>query len=148
MRKPALRDAVAERWLHRISAPLVAIVEAEGPAPVRLRQWFGTLRALKRRKLLDDPELFATYHALAEATQVAVQGHVIELQSHLTRLIEAGMAEGSFKPGDPRVMARAVFDATTRFHHPMHAASWTEPDNDARFEQVWALVMEGLVQGR
>src|SRR6266508_2226409 len=31
--KAALRDAVAERWLARVSAPLAEIAAADGPAP-------------------------------------------------------------------------------------------------------------------
>src|SRR5512147_3308620 len=31
--KAALRDAVAERWLHRISDPLEAVAKAKHPAP-------------------------------------------------------------------------------------------------------------------
>jgi hypothetical protein len=30
--------------------------------------------------------------------------------------------------------ARAVFDATTRFHNPAHAAQWTDPEIDAASE--------------
>jgi hypothetical protein len=41
-------------------------------------------------------------------------------------------------------MARAVFDATTRFHNPAHAAQWREPDIDAAFDRVWVLVLKGL----
>src|SRR5512143_1022055 len=63
--KAALRDAVTERWLAGVSAPLEAIAAETGPAPERLHRWFDLLIATKRRRALDDPELFATYHALA-----------------------------------------------------------------------------------
>ena len=43
--KAALRDAVTERWLARVSAPLAAIVAEDGPAPERLRRWFDLLIA-------------------------------------------------------------------------------------------------------
>src|SRR5260370_11299917 len=63
--KAALRDAVTERWLARVSTPLAAVMSDDSPAPERLRRWFDLLRASKRAKLLDDPELFATYMAIA-----------------------------------------------------------------------------------
>src|SRR5690349_5966612 len=63
--KAALRDAVTERWLHRVSEPLAEIAARKGPAPERLRQWFDALIAKKRRKVLEDPELFATYIRIA-----------------------------------------------------------------------------------
>ena len=33
--KASLREAVAKRWLDRLSAPLLKIAEASGPAPAR-----------------------------------------------------------------------------------------------------------------
>ena len=36
--KATLRDAVAERWLARISAPLAKVAATPGPAPERLRR--------------------------------------------------------------------------------------------------------------
>src|SRR3954465_5326412 len=56
--KAELRDAVIERWLARVSAPLDAIVGETGPAPQRLRRWLGALIETKRRKVGDDPEMF------------------------------------------------------------------------------------------
>lgn len=59
--KAALRVAVAERWLHRVSTPLGAIAKEPGSATERLHRWLVQLIRLKRQKVLDDPELFATY---------------------------------------------------------------------------------------
>lgn len=54
--KAALRDAVAERWLSRISAPLEAVASEQGPAPERLRRWFDVLMQTKRKMMRDDPD--------------------------------------------------------------------------------------------
>src|SRR5437867_13402029 len=56
--KAALRESVAERWLDRVSAPLAAVVADDGPAVDRLRRWLDLLVATKRKKALDDPDLF------------------------------------------------------------------------------------------
>jgi hypothetical protein len=45
---------------------------------------------------------------------------------------------------DPVAVARAVFDATARFHNPVHAPEWSDPGIDAAFEGVWSLVLSGL----
>ena len=37
--KAALRDAVAERWLHSISEPLALVAAQHAPAPERLHRW-------------------------------------------------------------------------------------------------------------
>jgi AcrR family transcriptional regulator len=142
--KAELRDAVTERWLTRVSAPLDAIVQESGPAPQRLQRWFAKLIEIKRRKVLDDPEMFATYHALAEDARAIVMGHVGTLTAHLTAIIADGVARGEFAVDDPAAAARAVFDATGRFHNPAHAAEWSDPQIDKAFEGVWQLVLRGL----
>jgi len=142
--KAALRDAVTEGWLHRVSAPLAEIAARKGPAPERLRQWFEALMAAKRRKVLDDPEMFATYFRLASDAREVVQAHVDELVGQIARIIEDGVKSGAFSVKDPKVAAKAVFDATARFHHPTHAAEWSDPGNEAAFEGVWALLQSAL----
>jgi AcrR family transcriptional regulator len=124
--KAALREAVAERFLETTSAPLEDIDEP--------KQWFTTLMATKRAKALEDPELFATYVALARESGDAVQRHVDTLIGQLTRIV-----------GDEQT-ARALFDATARFHDPRHAAEWTGAEIDERFEGVWALLAQAIAR--
>lgn len=145
--KAALRDAVAERWLHRVSTPLAEIAEEQGSATERLHQWFMQLMTLKRQKVLDDPELFATYSAIAEEARGVVQAHVSELVRQLAQIIESGISSKEFKVADAHETAKAVFNATIRFHHPAHAWEWSAPNIDADFAQVWRLVLAGLVVG-
>lgn len=145
--KAALRDAVTERWLHRVSAPLAEVAAESEPAALRLRRWLDRLIDLKRRKALDDPELFATYYALASESLGAVQSHVAELVGQVAQIIEAGQAEGVFRVADRQAAARAVFQATARFHHPLHAAEWQDPAIDSDFDAIWALLLAGLRGG-
>ncbi len=142
--KAALRDAVTERWLARISTPLAAVVTEPGPAPARLRRWFDLLIASKRQKVFDDPELFATYITLVADARDVVSAHVVTLVGQITQIIADGVAQGTFTVADPALAARAVFDATGRFHNPAHSAEWSDPGIDAAFEAVWALVLGGL----
>lgn len=142
--KAALRDAVAQRWLHEIAAPLQAIANDDEPAPRRLRRWLEALIAAKRGRARDDPELFATYVQLAGASREVIAEHVDALTDQLAQIIAAGVDAGSFATDDPRATARAVFDATGRFHNPAHAAEWSDPGIDAAFAGVWQLVLGGL----
>ena len=142
--KAALRDAVTERWLARVSAPLTTIAESPAPAVERLRQWLEALIAIKRKKVQDDPEMFATYHALAMEARDVTAAHVDGLVDQLARIVADGMAEGVFGVADARATARALTNATTRFHNPAHAASWSDPEVDRAFEEVWSLILNGL----
>lgn len=144
--KAALRDAVTQRWLHRVSEPLAIVATEEGRADQRLRRWLDLLIATKRHKVRDDPELFATYHALAEEAREVVGLHVQDLVNQIEQIIQDGVLQGRFDAADPPLAAKAVFDATTRFHHPAHALEWDAPSIDSDFEGVWQMVMNGLLR--
>ena len=142
--KTALREAVTQRWLDRAHTGLADIAAADSSAPQRLRRWLAALFAAKRRKALDDPELFATYSVLATETSAVVGEHIRDLVGQLTRIIADGAAAGEFTVDDPAVAGKAVFDATARYHDPTHAAQWSDPDVDAQFDAVCSLLLAGL----
>jgi AcrR family transcriptional regulator len=142
--KAALRDAVTERWLARVSAPLSAIADEDGPAPDRLRRWFDALIGAKHAKALADPELFATYLALAADARAVVAEHVDHLTGQLAHIVADGVTQGVFATPDPAATGRALFDATARFHNPAHAGEWSDPANAAAFAAVWGLLLRGL----
>jgi AcrR family transcriptional regulator len=143
--KAALRDSVTERWLSRVSEPLALIAAEHSPAAQRLRRWLDLLIGTKRRRVLDEPELFANYMELAARAREVVQAHVATLVAQIAQIIADGVAQGEFRDIDSLAAGRAVFDATARFHNPAHAAEWQAPDIDAAFEGVWSLVLSGLI---
>ncbi|HRE46931.1 MAG TPA: TetR family transcriptional regulator [Aggregatilineales bacterium] len=145
--KAALRDAVTERWLARLCAPLAAVVGENTPAPERLRRWFDLLIRSKRSRALDDPELFATYIQLVAGARDVVKGHVDTLVSQIAQIIAEGVKQGDFTVNDPFAAGQGVFYATARFHDPVHAAEWADLNIDAAFESVWTLLMRGLGAG-
>jgi AcrR family transcriptional regulator len=142
--KAALRDAVLERWLHRITAPLEAVVRGREPAPERLRIWLERLMAAKRRRALNEAALFATYGILAADARAVVTAHVDTLVDQIARILADGIGSGTFAVDDARSTARAVFDATARFHNPAHASEWGDPGIDQAFEGVWLLLLAAL----
>lgn len=146
--KAALRDAVTERWLAEVSAPLAAVAAEAGSAPERLRRWLDLLIMSKRKRAFDDPEMFATYLEIAADARDVVKAHVNELTGQLGRIIADGVAQGEFTAVDPAAAGRAVFDATGRFHNPAHAAEWSDPGIEAAYEGVWALILGGLGASR
>jgi len=145
--KAALRDAVTEQWLADVSEPLATIAAEETPAPERLGRWLNQLIHAKRQRALEDPELFATYIEIAADSREVVKAHVDNLVAQLSRMIMDGIAQGEFAVADAPVAARAVFDATNRFHNPAHASEWTDSGIDAAFEGVWTLILRGLGGG-
>jgi AcrR family transcriptional regulator len=146
--KAALRDAVTERWLASISGPLEAVANEKRPARVRLRRWLDLLVESKHSKALADPELFATYIELTAGARDVVKAHVDSLVAQLARIITDGVEEGAFETARPQAAARAVFDATARFHNPIHAAEWSDPEIEAAYKRVRSLVLDGLPRKR
>jgi len=142
--KAELRELVVGRWAEATMAPLRAIAARPGPAPQRLRRLFDTLIAVKWRRAADDPELFAAYRTLAVGARSAASIHVDELIGLAAAIIRSGVEEGTFRAVDPVAASRAVLFATSRFHHPAHAAEWSNPTIDATYDDVWQMLMDGL----
>jgi AcrR family transcriptional regulator len=142
--KASLREAVAKRWLDRVSSPLDEIVASNEPAPVRLEQWLRTLCTAKQKKVCEDPEMFATYLTLAREACSAVRAHREHLMDQVAGILSDGVKEGTFAVADPDASARAIFDATVRYHNPAHAEEWKDPELTARFDALIALLMRGL----
>ncbi|MFJ4198567.1 TetR family transcriptional regulator [Streptomyces sviceus] len=142
--KAALREAVTKRWLDRTTEVLAAIVEEDRAPQARLRDWFAALFEAKRRKAGDDPELFATYSVLAGESVEAVTGHLAELIGQLTRVVQDGVDAGAFAVADPAVTARALFQATGRFHDPGYAGEWEKPGAEEEFTALLDLLVRGV----
>ena len=146
--KAELRDLVVARWVDATMPPLRAIVDSNRPAPKRLRKLLDALIAVKRKRASDDPELFTAYRTLAAGAQSITTAHVDELVAMIAAVIRAGVKEGSLRKVDAAVTARALLLATLRFHHPAHAAEWTSPNIDAEFDELWRLLMRGLLPAK
>ncbi|CAM3558151.1 TetR family transcriptional regulator [Kibdelosporangium persicum] len=143
--KAALREAVTRQWLHRSHAPVAKAAGADLPAPERLRNWLATLFDTKRHKVLDDPELFATFTALVVENSTVVADHIADLTGEIARILRDGVAAGEFAPiEDVDRTARAVFDATARFHDPAYSGDWTRDGIDQAFDAVCVLILTSL----
>lgn len=145
--KQALREAVTQRWLEPHRDELAAIASASDSPPERLRFWLERLLASKRARSLSDPELFAAYRFLASHDSAIAEAHVVDLLSQLEVIIAAGIYDGSFVPPGGAAaadVARAIFDATTRFHHLAHVEEWRDEQVVADLDAVCTLLLQGL----
>ncbi|MGA5817433.1 TetR family transcriptional regulator [Kitasatospora sp. NPDC094028] len=148
--KTALREAVNQRWLDQANQKLKTISTDDGlgTASERLHSWLTTLFDTKRKKALDDPELFATYQVLTDENSGLVEEHIETLIGQIAEIIHSGVDAKEFKLTHIQNTARAVFDATAPFHDPAYAATWSDPKADDRFDAVWKLVIGGLQAAR
>jgi AcrR family transcriptional regulator len=147
--KAALREAVTRRWLGRVYDDLTAVAaDTRRDPPDRLRAWLVALFRAKRRAATTDPELFATFRALAEEHSAAAAEHVTTLLAQLEGIVAAGVTGGDFAAADPAAAARAVFEATSSFHHPAHLDEWQRPDRERLLADVCDLLVNGLRPAR
>jgi len=142
--KASLREAVAKRWLERVSAPLAEIAEGAGPAPAKFDRWLRALFTAKQKRYLEDPEMFATYLTLAREACKTVKGHKECLVDQIATILADGVKEGVFEVSDTKATAQAIFDACRIFHHPAHADEWSDPQLTTRIDALLALLLKGL----
>jgi AcrR family transcriptional regulator len=145
--KAELRDLVVGRWVEATMPPLRTIAASTSPAPQRLRQLIDALIAVKRRRATEDPELFSAYRTLGAEARSVIAAHIAELTGLVAEVINSGVQQGTFRTVDPVATGRAVLVATSKFHHPAHAAEWSDSAIDAVYNDVWQLLMDGLSPG-
>lgn len=145
--KAALREAVTGRWLERcIALPLEAIAnQTGGSSSERLRLWMETLISSKRNYAANDSEMFAMYAAVTVNAVDMITDHVNRLIGQVTQIIDEGIRSNEFKSGNAESLAKAVFFATSKFHHPAHANEWLAEDIDEQFKFVWNLLLSGIL---
>jgi AcrR family transcriptional regulator len=143
--KTALREAVIRRWLDRVREELTtAVQDSDLTPPDRFRRLLTSMFTAKWTKAREDPELFATFRALATEHSTVSSAHVGFLLDQISTIVADGMASGDFAAGDPQQIARAIYHATTRFIDPRHAAEWRSPEVDAESAAVVSLILDGI----
>ncbi len=105
----------------------------------RRRLWRGSLISTD-----SEPELFATYSALAGDAREVVGEHVEHMLGQIEAIIAAGVKSGDFRKLDTNTTALAIFDATSRFPYPGIAHLWTGAGEAAAFAQLLDLLLDGL----
>ena len=73
-----------------------------------------------------------------------MKAHKERLVDQVARYPVRRRQAGRVPVADVKVTARAVFDATIRYHHPAHADEWSDPETPARIDALLALLLKGL----
>ena len=143
--KSALFDAVAERWLAQVMAPLTKIAaDKKTPAPKRLKAWVRQLAETKRRKVLDDTEMFAVYSAVtAEAHDVVAQ-HIAHMHDEICEILRDGAKAGDWPLKSADSTAKMILNATSRFHHPAMVQLDQGKSDLKEFDALMDLLIAGL----
>lgn len=139
--KEALLDGVTQRWLNEINAKSAEVLTRDGPAEVRLREWFRVRYDEKRRLARSDPEPWRAYDFATAARKGLAARHLADAKAQLMVLVrEAGLG------GEPE--AAILLDAMQAFTHPTLIAAQAEVDRTEDLGRLLGLMIAGLENGR
>ncbi|AET58107.1 transcriptional regulator [Paenibacillus terrae HPL-003] len=140
--KAELLEGVTEKWLkEKIIDPLTEVYQdASMLGKPHLRRYIQTLVELKQYFARDDEEMFEMYTRVTEQATDLIDQHIGHIVDQLADII----VRGGITSDQPAQLARTLFYATARFHHPAHAYEWKNPAIDQEFSNVWALLEKGI----
>ena len=139
--KADLWNAVTERWLMQIHAPLSLILNEDSPADIKLCHWLEVMMEAKRLSSINDPEIFANYIKLSNNSMGVLENHLNDLVNQLEKIIMQGITEGIFFSKSSSQSAKAVFLATRSFNYPK---SFEDPDRKQNMEFIVNLILSAL----
>lgn len=143
--KADLHEAIIAKWLESVIEPLAIISKSKQNPKKRLRCWFETLNAIKQSKAENDSEMFESYTILVQASDKAiVSKHLGILIEQIESILEAGKALGVFNIEDCQSVAKALFSATYKFHHPLHVDEWQQTGIDTEFDEMYQLLERAI----
>ena len=145
--KHALVDAVIEQWLKPIEKGMKDITDSPDPARDKLERLTGALFRAYRRKLEDDPELFDIFVTAALNSKGLARRHRNRIVTELRRMVEDGIASGSFTISDSRMGVLLILDGLSRFLNPVSVSQDREAtavDLEARMEKVSQIIFHSI----
>lgn len=148
--KEALIEAISDQWLKPVESGLREIADAPDPAYDKLERMLAAVHRAYRGKRENDPNLFHLFREADARDSAVARRHRERIHSELRRVIDDGMADGAFAPGDLNRALALVLDAAHRFIHPASVA--LDPPGgrsrvDARFERISRLIQRALASG-
>ena len=144
--KAELLEKVTEKWLdEKIIAPLTTIYKNESlNGSEALNVYIKKLINLKRSYAQHDKELFDMYTKVTKESSHLIDLHVNRMTSQMSEIVK----RSDLKVSDPDQLAKSIFYATVRFHHPAHAYEWDDPSIDQEFLELWIILEKGFLTNK
>lgn len=141
--KNELLEGVTEKWLdEKIIKPLTSVCnDTSMEGSQHLQSYLRTLIELKHHYAREDEEMFKMYAKVTDEAADLIYKHVNHIIDQMGEII----IRSGIKSENPSCLARTVFYATIRFHHPAHAYEWKSPTIYKEFLDVWTLLEKGFI---
>ena len=149
--KIALLDEVVATGLRQLEARLREAADGADPAHDKLERMLTAVHHDYRAKLDDNPALFDLLVEALVKNRSSARKHRSRVQSEIQRVLEEGIAGGTFAMTDRRRAMSLIFDASHRFIHPVALRLDRDASAQAvaqRFETVLAMLLRTLKAGR
>ncbi len=148
--KEALLDAVVEVWLKSVERRLSDVVDGPDPADDKLERFVLAMARANRQAMADDPNLFEALKFSLVASSAVTRRHRARVRHLIERIVDEGIATGTFEPRDRERAMALVIDATHRFVHPVSLemdADAPQSSVDLRLGVLIKVVLRSLASG-
>jgi AcrR family transcriptional regulator len=148
--KEALLDAVVEVWLKGVERRLSDVVDGPDPADDKLERFVLAMARANRQAMADDPNLFEALKFSLLARSAVTRRHRARVRHLIERVVDEGIATGTFEPRDRERAMALVIDATHRFVHPVSLemdADAPQSSVDLRLAALIKVVLRSLASG-
>ncbi|MBR8662236.1 TetR/AcrR family transcriptional regulator [Bacillus paralicheniformis] len=142
--KKEIFEAATEKWLNeKIMQPLADVYhDTSCTGASHVKAYIEKLFELKRYYARKDEELFEMYAKVTNECTELVDKSIDQIIGQLSELIAVCPANSN----DSEELARSIFYATERFHHPAHANEWKRETIEQEFNIVWNLIEKGFLK--
>lgn len=148
--RTALIDAVVDVWLKSAERKLADIADGPDPAEDKLERLILALAKANRDLLHDEPHLFAALSQAVAKRHAISRRNRTRVRALFERVIDDGIATGTFEPRDRDRAIAFVIDATHRFIHPASLeleADVPQASVDARLATLIRVALRTLAAG-
>ncbi len=142
--KEALLDAVSERWLLSLEQTLARICKKNKEPLVKIHEWFSKLHNMKRKKVLDDPELYKSLDTGYKHQKPYFIDHIKIMNAQLIGLVEEAVADKKLTKLLPQETASLLVEAMTAFHNPTLVAYRADEKRDDMLKNILDCIFAGL----
>src|SRR5579872_978353 len=142
--KSDILDAIIDEWQSKMEAFVASIVRRPGPAAERIEAVVVELHRKRRRKLLEDAEVYETFRRVFELRPDAAARRREKILDAFRQLVRSGIETGEFLPVNPDEAAVVLKDATALFLHPLMIPTALNEETETRAVNVVRYVVAGF----
>lgn len=142
--KTAIVEAICNRCLAEVEREVEAIARAPGSARQRIVDTMVAMLRYHRDNFLVERRVHDMVLVAMEHNWGAIEAHKLRVCHAVQRMLEQGIAEGTFLPHDTAQVAQIVMGANVRFCHPVLIAQCIDEDLETEAKMVSGFLLRAI----